>query len=66
MLDAGPKAADEQRQHEEREASAGAGKAITGARERRAERQDRRRAETLGNQPGGNLKACHRAGEQRF
>ena len=51
--------------HEQPEARAGAGKAIAGAGERRAERQDRRRAETLGDQPGGNLKAGHGAGEQR-
>ena len=42
MLDAGAEAADEQREHEQPEARAGAGKAIADAGERRAERQHRR------------------------
>src|SRR5262245_32839345 len=64
MLSAGAEPADEQRDDEQAEARARAGKAIAGAGERGAERQHRRRAEALGDEPGGNLEAGHGAGEQ--
>jgi hypothetical protein len=64
MLDARAKATDEQGYHEEAEASARAGKAITGSGERRAERQHRCGAEPLGDQSRGNLESGHRAGKQ--
>jgi len=64
MLDAGAEPADEQRDHEQAEARARAGEAIAGAGERGAERQHRRRAHALGDEPGGNLEAGHGAGEQ--
>ena len=59
-----PSPADEQRDHEQAEARARAGETIAGADERRAERQHRRRAHALGDEPGGNLEAGHGAGEQ--
>src|SRR5260370_25645167 len=64
MLGAGAEPADEQRDHEQAEARARAGEAIAGADERRAERQHRRRAHALGDEPGVNLEAGHGAGEQ--
>src|SRR6266478_7682882 len=64
MLDARAEAADEQGDDEEAKARARASEAIAGAGEGRTERQHRRGAETLGNQPGGNLESCHGAGEQ--
>src|SRR5262245_18272164 len=64
MLNAGAEAADEQGRHQKPEARARAGQAIAGAGERRAERQHWRRAEALGDEPGGNLQAGHGAGEQ--
>ncbi len=64
MLGAGPEPAEEQRRHEQAEAGAGAGQAIADAGERGAQRQHRRGAEALGNQPGGNLEARHGAGKE--
>src|SRR5258708_30079835 len=64
MLDARAEAADEQGHDEEAKARARASEARAGAGEGRTERQHRRGAETLGNQPGGNLESCHGAGEQ--
>ena len=64
MLGARAEATDKQGQDEEAEARARASQTIARAGECRAERQHRRGAETLGNQPGGNLESCHSAGEQ--
>src|SRR5260221_11937033 len=64
MWDARREAGDEQGHEEEAKAGARASEAIAGAGEGRTERQHRRGAETLGNQPGGNLESCHGAGEQ--
>src|SRR5262245_37707454 len=64
MLGAGAEPAEEQGDDEQAEARARAGEAIAGADERGAERQHRRRAEPLGDEPGGNLEAGHGAGEQ--
>src|SRR5262249_52620507 len=60
----GAEPADEQRDKEQAEARARAGEAIAGADERRAVRQQRPRAEPLGDEPRGNLEAGHAAGEQ--
>src|SRR5438128_12460490 len=64
MLGARAEAPDKQGQDEEAEARARASQTIARAGECRAERQHRRGAETLGNQPGGNLESCPSAGEQ--
>src|SRR5947207_14654383 len=56
--------ADEQREDQQRKARARAGQAEACAGERRAERKHRGGAETLRDQPGGDLQPRHGAGKQ--
>src|SRR5450756_2182660 len=66
MLRAGAQPGHEQRGHQRGDAAAEAGEAIAEAGERGAEREHDRRAEPLGQQARGNLKASERAGEYRL